>query len=111
VRKLWAGASEIFTVELANVEVRSAITRRLDGRDLERARRRFAELRLELLWVQIDQVLIEDAGDLVEAHRLRALDALHLAGALALRDSSVVVATWDAALARAAEDAGLALAT
>jgi predicted nucleic acid-binding protein len=63
-----------------------------------------------MLLVRVDDALVERAGEIAEAHRLRTLDALHLAAVLAIRDRSVVVATWDADLARATRDVGLAVA-
>ncbi len=97
-------------MQLSDVEVRSAVTRRLAGRRRERARRRLAAQRDEMLIVRLDDLLIEEAGDLAEAHRLRSLDAVHLAAALSLADKTVVLATWDAELKVAARARGLGIA-
>jgi predicted nucleic acid-binding protein len=45
-----------------------------------------------------------------EMYALRALDAVHLAAALALANEELVVATWDDWLGAAARTAGLAVA-
>jgi uncharacterized protein len=59
--------------------------------------------------VELDEGLGEAAGDLAEHHDLRALDAVHLASALA-GGRRVIVATWDDRLATAAREAGLTVA-
>jgi uncharacterized protein len=110
VRALWDGAGEVFSVELAEVEVRAALARRLRGGRLVAARRRFDRYRDDLVVIPVDTVLVEQASEAAERHRLRALDAIHLATAVTVRDRSLVVATWDGELARAARDVGLATA-
>jgi hypothetical protein len=64
----------------------------------------------EVDFVQPRPAIITHAADLAERHRLRSLDAVHLASALALGDPEVVLATWDADLGSAARAEGLALA-
>lgn len=59
--------------------------------------------------VDLDQDLAEAAGDLAERHALRGYDAVHLAFALAAGRRETLLATWDADLATAARDAGLAV--
>lgn len=68
--------------------------------------------RLESDWdgidvIEVDQRLAEDAAGLAVAHRLRALDALHLAAALTIADEAPTFVTWDARLHRAARKCGL----
>ena len=68
---------------------------------------------LESLWeqivvVELDGALALSAGELAEAHGLRAGDAVQLASALLSR--APVLATWDAELRCAALEAGLAVA-
>ncbi len=46
------------------------------------------------------------AGELAEAHGLRGYDAVHLATALSIDVDSMLLATWDGDLARAAIAAG-----
>lgn len=57
--------------------------------------------------VEVDRVLAEHAAALAVGHRLRALDALHLAAALALADDAPTFVTWDRDLHRAARRQGL----
>jgi uncharacterized protein len=47
---------------------------------------------------------------LTHRHGLRGYDAVHLASALALTSTRIVLATWDADLRRAAVTEGLAVA-
>ena len=58
--------------------------------------------------IELDAPLAQSAGGLVEAHGLRAGDAVQLAAALV--SGARVLATWDVALARAATEAGFAVA-
>ena len=60
--------------------------------------------------VELDETLSLSAGDLAESFGLCGFDAVHLATAIALRDESLVVATWDADLNRATLEAGLSVA-
>jgi predicted nucleic acid-binding protein len=57
--------------------------------------------------VDVDQALAERAAKLALSHRLRSLDALHLAAALTLPDRDLTFATWDGRLHRAAREEGL----
>lgn len=70
--------------------------------------------KLEAEWgwfdvVDVDQALAASASSLSLSHRLRTLDALHLAAALRLEDENLVFATWDRRLHRAALAEGLAV--
>jgi predicted nucleic acid-binding protein len=60
--------------------------------------------------IEVDEELIARASELIDVHRLRSLDALHLAAASEIRHAELVVATWDADLSRAAADEGLTTA-
>lgn len=57
--------------------------------------------------VDVDQPLCERASELAMKHRLRTLDALHLAAGLAAADGSLTFATWDHRLHAAATAEGL----
>ena len=57
--------------------------------------------------VEVDRALAERAAELAVAHRLRTLDALHLAAALTLSGEAPTFATWDSDLHRAARERGL----
>jgi predicted nucleic acid-binding protein len=69
---------------------------------LRRAVRAIDELYAELDVIGLDEALARAAGALAERHALRGYDAVHLASALAVDDRDLVVATWDRALADAA---------
>lgn len=58
--------------------------------------------------VEVDRGLSRRAARLAVSHRLRTLDALHLAAALSLSSEELTIATWDKRLHRAARKEGLA---
>ena len=85
------------------------------ARRIRGVRFRWARSELERVWrdlslVRLDDTLVQISGDAAEQLRLRAGDAIQLASALSIREPELVFATWDAELARAALDAGLAVA-
>lgn len=57
--------------------------------------------------IELDRGLAERAAQLALSSELRALDALHLAAALSLPPASLIFATWDVRLHRAAREHGL----
>lgn len=57
--------------------------------------------------IEVDEALAEHAAQLAVEHRLRALDALHLAAAMTLADDDPTFVTWDVRLHRAARGEGL----
>lgn len=57
--------------------------------------------------VELNHKLAEQAAQLALSRGLRTLDALHLAAALTLPTESVIFATWDVRLHRAARTEGL----
>jgi len=57
--------------------------------------------------VEVSQDLADAASDLARGHELRSLDALHLAAALTLPLSDLLVATWDKRLHAATRSVGL----
>jgi predicted nucleic acid-binding protein len=59
--------------------------------------------------VEVSQDLADAASDFSLEHELRSLDALHLAAALTLPRSDLLVATWDKRLHAAMRSVGLAL--
>ena len=97
----WLHAREaIASCALARTEVvRAALP---SGRAaLTRARRLLDEVEL----IRLDDELLDLAGELEPP--LRSLDAIHLAAALELGDELEAVVTYDARMARAAEQLGL----
>jgi hypothetical protein len=85
------------------VETARAVTVAGEAQDVKKVERDW----IAFYVVDVDQALAERAATLAGSHRLRALDALHLAAALALPESDLTFATWDARLHRAARDEGL----
>jgi predicted nucleic acid-binding protein len=110
VEQLWNAADSVLCVSVGYLEVRSAIARRLAARPAARAR-----ALLEDRWQDVETRIVDDrliglAGSVVDRHRLRALDALHLATALDERESELVFVSWDDELRQAAETEGLTVA-
>ena len=74
-----------------------------------------AKRQVQALWrstspVEVDQALVEAAGDLAEQHGLRGYDAVHLAALKRLaRPSNCTLACWDRDLRGAASSMGYAL--
>ena len=100
------------TSALSVVEVKSAITRRIDDFhyriSLLAAYDRDLREIFELITVKDD--IVVGASSLVELHRLRAGDAIHLATALsiaAVADSQVFMVSADAELLEASQAAGI----
>lgn len=98
--RLWDDADDVVSVRIAYVEAAAAIAqaRRL-GR-LTRSAQRKAITILDETWsqmqvVQVDHVLMQRAGVLADAQRLRGHDATHCAGAESINDPEVVAASGD----------------
>jgi predicted nucleic acid-binding protein len=83
---------------------------RLDKRGHAHALADFEDLVPDLALVGVDEPLARRAGELAEELELRGYDAVHLATALALGEDKVTLVTWDEDLAKAALEAGLAVA-
>jgi len=64
----------------------------------------------ELTKIAVDAALVRAAGELAERRALRGCDSVHLASALSIDSPSLVLATWDQALAAAASEEGVAVA-
>jgi predicted nucleic acid-binding protein len=58
---------------------------------------------------EVDDRLIGLAARVIDRHRLKTFDALHLATALDAGRPELLFATWDAELGRSAEAEGLAV--
>ena len=115
VRSLIAAMDVSCTSRIAQPEARAALAAarragRLGPRDHATAKRDLDRAVSSLRVVELHPALARAAGDAAERFALRALDAVHLATALALGDRDTVVVTWDRGLARAATAAGLGLA-
>ncbi|HXR31139.1 MAG TPA: type II toxin-antitoxin system VapC family toxin [Solirubrobacterales bacterium] len=85
------------------VETERAVARGGGPEDVERMRSEWPSVD----FVELDEGLAEHAAALAVHHRLRTLDALHLAAALTLADDDPTFLTWDTQLHRAAREQGL----
>lgn len=109
--ELWDRAESVVSSQLVYPEARAAAAAahrggRITSATLRRAVDRVDELCTELDVIGLDPVLAYAAGELAEAHGLRGYDAVHLATALSIDPDSMLLATWDGGLARAALAAG-----
>ena len=112
VQRAVAGRS-VRTVSIAFVETLSALARKqeLSARERLAASQEFLATWHHFRAIATDHVL-EAAGILARAHRLRAFDAIHLAAALELGPARTVqFAVFDRELALAARKEGFALLT
>ncbi len=110
---VWDGADSVLTSRVAHPEVRAALAAaqrggRLDEEAHRQAKADWVELHQALRLVEVTSQLEHAAGDLAEQHALSGFDAIHLASALTLSTTPVVVATWDGRLHQAAQAVGLA---
>jgi hypothetical protein len=106
----WNDAETALSVSVVYLEARAAIARQLSGQVAADARRELDTRRDALEVVAIDDGLIESAAHIADIHRLRALDALHLAAAQRVGIDGLVFCCWDRELRRAAHRTGLATA-
>lgn len=109
--ELWDRADLVASSQLSYPEARATAASahrkgRIDSRTLRRAVERIDGLCVELEVIGVDQALAHAAGDLAQAHGLRGYDAVHLASALSIEAESLLLATWDGELARAALASG-----
>jgi hypothetical protein len=112
---LWYRATRIASSRVLYVEARATLAVATRQRKI-RAKR--VLLLREMLESLVDEMHVVDltprlaaiAGDVAEAYRLRANDAIHLASALSEPTAGLVMMSWDAELRDAAAGAGLALA-
>ena len=112
----WTLADRIVSVRLLEVEARAALAQatrqgRLSARGLRTAVDSLGVLLSQLDFVTVDVPLVRVAGDLAETQVLRAYDAIHLAAALEVADTDLVVVAGDQALLHAAAVMGLTTAS
>lgn len=114
-------ASAIATSWLAYAEARSAFARKRREKDLTDLEYHFAIAALERDWdtyltIDVAAKIVRDAGRLAEKHALKALDAVHLASALSVKEDqelsfqSLVLSSADIRLLGAGRAEGLATA-
>ena len=106
---IWLDADEVVCVSLGYVEVRATIARRFRPRVAARVRWLLDDRWQQVQTIPVDDLLVDLAAHIAESHRLRALDAVHLAAATEVKTDDLVFATWDKELAQAARASGFAV--
>lgn len=115
VNALWSGRDEILSLTLLQCELVSALNRKRRERVVphaahRRIRKQMGEDAGKMQTVPINAELIERSLKVLDAHPLKALDSLYLAGALYLQEalrSPVLFVAADHQLLRAAQSEGL----
>jgi predicted nucleic acid-binding protein len=97
---LWDGCDAALSSRLAYPEVRAALAAANRNRDLTATQLAEAEAAWEEYWsatrpIELTATVERTAGNLARRHALRGADAVHLASALAVGDSDLLVAAWD----------------
>src|SRR5687768_13253724 len=98
--ELWDGCDAALSSRLAYPEVRAALTASQRNSDLSASELRTAEEAWEQFWTAVRPVELTSsvetrAGELAARRALRGADAVHLASALAVASSGLIVAVWD----------------
>jgi len=120
VGHLIAAADAVSCSRIAYVEVRRALARARQERPRRLSAGRYTQAvsQFNSDWpryvrVAVTERLIHAAGDVAERHVLKALDALQLASAIALKNGvpdMLVFSSWDGNLNKAARTEGLVIA-
>jgi uncharacterized protein len=110
--ELWDGCDAAVSSRLAYPEVRAALAAAVRNHDLTTDDLDAAEHQWSGYWaatrpVELTAAVEQHAGELARSHTLRGADAVHLASALAIGDTDLVVAVWDRRLHAGAQGAGL----
>jgi uncharacterized protein len=106
----WIASSRVLYAEARATLAAAKRARRVRGPALTRLRERL-DLRIdEIDMVELSPAIASVAGDCAEGYSLRSNDAIHLASALSSAVAGQVFVSWDAALRKAAAQAGLAVA-
>jgi uncharacterized protein len=97
---LWDGCDAALSSRLAYPEVRAALAASYRNSDLTEDEMRTAEATWEVFWgsiraVELTPSVEQRAGELASRQALRGADAVHLASALAVGSTDLVVAVWD----------------
>jgi len=114
-RELWEAETPLVTSWITFAEASAAIGAARRSRRLSRVAATDALRRLETEWESVtalaaDAYACKLAGSLATRHRLRGMDAIHIASALLVAVGRPIVVTWDGELRRAARAEGLAVA-
>ena len=116
IERLAAAADELASSRIAYAEVRSAFARKLREGHLSPEGHHEATSSFVIEWqdyavIEVTQQAVELAGDLCDVHKLRGMDAIHLASAKILAaevDEPVRISTSDSRLIEAAVAEGMA---
>lgn len=113
--ELWDGCDAALSSRLAHPEVCAALAaagrnRDLDENGIDRAQRAWEELWRATRPVELTPAVERRAGELASRHSLRGADVVHLASALAVATTDLVVAVWDQRLHRGVTGEHLAVA-
>lgn len=114
-RTIWEADTKRFGSRVVGVEVAAAIAAgirsgRIPRDAVDDARVATHRLLARLRPVELSHAIAEGAATLAERHALKGADAIHLASGLAIADHTLVFATWDRRLHRAARAEGLRVA-
>ena len=98
--ELWDGCDAAVSSRLAYPEVRGGLAAAGRNHDLDRRGLAAALRTWEQLWaatrpVELTADVERHAGELTSRHALRGADAVHLASALAVGSTDLLVAVWD----------------
>lgn len=112
---LWDGCDAALSSRLAYPEVRAALAASHRNSELTAVGLRSAETTWEDFWsairpVELSAEVAHAAGQLSSLRALRGADAVHLASALAVGSTDLVVAVWDRRLHVGAVAENLAVA-
>ena len=115
VAQLWDGCDAAVSSRLAYPEVRAALAaahrnHTLDANGHEAALRIWEEFWSATRPVELRPEVERHAGELAQRHSLRGADAVHLASALTVPATELIVAVWDRRLHAGAHAEGLATA-
>lgn len=113
--QLWDGCDTALSSRLAYPEVRAALAAAGRNHDLDEDGLGSAEQAWEEYWaaaraVELTPIVERRAGELARQHALRGADSVHLASALTIGASDLVVAVWDRRLHAGALAAQLGVA-
>jgi predicted nucleic acid-binding protein len=108
-RELLAADDERVTARHTVVEVRRALARLLDGRELRQARVAFERDLDTFAIVELDEATCELAATTAERTGARTLDALHLGAAQRVGGQAITLLTFDVRQAQAARALGFSV--
>ena len=111
---MWELDTPLVSSAITYAETSAAIAAAVRARRLSRSGMTTALRALDGRWpvvvaLDVDERTTRAAGGLAIRHRLRGMDAIHLASALTIAAARPLVVTWDAELRRAAHAEGLAV--